>query len=161
MFVNCKSYASISVPPMLSFFCLSCQADTMFYHTIWLSPTMCIYIFTKISTYLGHLYMGSMSIHFLDSESHRHFDWLTNCKRLARTKYFNQIYIKKKKTIDQWYMMTSAFLFYFSCSCRLKWTMWFSKLQWGQRIDNVQCSVYFVFLFFIFGWIGLFSHWPM
>lgn len=112
MFVNCKSYASISVPPMLSFFCLSCQADTMFYHTIWLSPTMCIYIFTKISTYLGHLYMGSMSIHFLDSESHKHFDWLTNCKRLARTKYFNQIYIKKKKPLisDIWWRVLFFFI---------------------------------------------------
>ena len=69
MFVNSKSYASIFVPPMLSFFCLSCQADTIVFHTIWLSPTMCIICSLKYQLIWVIYSMGSMSIHFLDSES--------------------------------------------------------------------------------------------
>ena len=143
MYVNCKSYASISVPPMLSFFCLSCRADTIVSHTIWLSPTMCIYMFIKISTYLGHLFYGFHVNTFLGQWITKHFNWLTNCKRLARTKYFNQICIKNPLS-DIWWR--GLFIFHFSCSCRLKWTMCFSKLQWGHRnrIDSVQYSVYLV-----------------
>lgn len=102
------------------------------------------YMFTKISTYLGHLFYGFHVNTFLGQWITKHFNWLTNCKRLARTKYFNQICIKKPLS-DIWWR--GLFLFHFSCSCRLlKWTMWFSKLQWGHRnrIDSVQYSVYLV-----------------